>query len=400
MERVSSLLTRPIIHSGAPSTRLWVAKLYYFAFFAAIGALAPFFNIHLSNQGLSGAQIGLLGSIPPIIALLANPFWGAIADRWQIHQQVLALCALGAGLLTLPFLWVSGFWPLLLLVILMIFFRAPVPSLLDSAVIDMAARTGAGYGRQRLFGSIGFVAFSYGLGRLLSPRDMDAIFWLHGLLLAVVCAGLSLLLPIERLASRPKLLSGLAQLWRQPGYPNFLLMNVLMGAGAASFIGFIGLHLLALGGSEAEVGMVYALNAVTEIPILFIGSLLLARVRTKALIAIGLVGFAAVYIVMALSPAPIYILSVAPLLGVLYASFWMAVVDYAAQSAPAGLRATGQALVGAAQGGLGWAIGAIVGGLLWDVSGGSAVLWGAAALMLLAALVYVQASPLSFRMRR
>lgn len=400
MVRISWPLSRAVIQFGTPSAGLWVAKLYYLAFFAAIGALAPFFNIHLSNQGLSGAQIGLLGSIPPIIALLANPFWGAIADRWQIHQQVLALCALGAGLLTLPFLWVSGFWPLLLLVILMIFFRSPVPALLDSAVMDLVARAGASYGRQRLFGSIGFVAFSYGLGHLLSPHNMDAIFWLHGLLLAIVCAGLSLFLPIERLASRPNLLSGLAQLWRQPGYPNFLLMNVLMGAGAASFIGFVGLHLLALGGSEAEVGMVYALNAVTEIPILFIGSLLLARVRTRALIAVGLVGFAAVYIVMALSPAPIYILSAAPLLGVLYASFWMAVVDYAAQSAPAGLRATGQALVGAAQGGLGWAIGAIVGGLLWDASGGAAVLWGAAALMLLAALVYVQASPLSFKMRR
>uniref|UniRef100_A0A7C1K1G6 MFS transporter n=1 Tax=Caldilinea aerophila TaxID=133453 RepID=A0A7C1K1G6_9CHLR len=400
MMRISWPLYRPVIQSGTPSAGLWVAKLYYLSFFAAIGALAPFFNIYLSNQGLSGAQIGLLGSIPPIIALLANPFWGALADRWQIHQQVLALCALGAGLLTLPFLWVSGFWPLLLLVILMIFFRAPVPSLLDSAVMDLVGRTGASYGRQRLFGSIGFVAFSYGLGQLLSPHNMEVIFWLHGLLLAVVCTGLSLFLPIERLASRPKLLAGLAQLWRQPGYPNFLLMNVLMGAGAASFIGFIGLHLLSLGGSEAEVGMVYALNAVTEIPILFVGSLLLARVRPQVLIVVGLIGFAAVYVVMALSPAPVYILCTAPLLGVLYASFWMAVVDYAAQSAPAGLRATGQALVGATQGGLGWAIGAIVGGLLWDASGGAAALGGAAVLMLLAGLIYLQANPLSFRMRR
>jgi len=394
MTRISWPLNRSMVSSGAPPSRLWVAKLYYLVFFSAIGAIAPFFNIYLSSQGLSGAQIGLLGSIPPIVALLANPFWGAVADRWQIHQRVLAICALGAGLLSFPFLWATGFWPLLLLVAVMIFFRSPVPALLDSAVMDMVGKTGASYGRQRLFGSIGFVVFSYGLGQMLTARNLDAIFWLHGLLLAGVCTLLGLMLPIERVAQRPNLLAGLGQLWRRPGYPNFLIMNVLMGAGAASFIGFIGLHILALGGAEAEVGMVYALNAVTEIPIMFAGAWILARFRPSQLIVAGLIGFAAVYTIMAMATSPVTILAAAPLLGVLYACFWLAVVNYASQSAPDGLRATGQGLVGAAQAGLGWSIGAVMGGMLWDAFGGSVVLMTAAGLMVSAALVYAQANPL------
>jgi len=78
----------------------------------------------------------------------------------------------------------------------------------------------------------------------------------------------------------------------------------------------------------------------------------------------------------------------APALGVVYAGFWIAVVDYATESAPASMRATAQSLVGAAQGGLGWSIGALAGGLLWGYAGGAAVLWSASLLMLLAALVY------------
>lgn len=395
MSRMSWTLGRSIAGQRAPSSRLWVAKLYYFIFFAALGSLAPYFNVYLSAQGLSGAQIGLLGSIPPIVALLANPFWGAIADRWQIHQQVLALCTLGAGLLTIPFLWMTGFWPLLLLVVAMIFFRSPAPALVDSAVMDMIGRTGASYGRQRLFGSIGFVVFSYGLGQLLTTRQLDPIFWLHGLLLAVGCTILALMLPIERLRERADLLTGLQHLWRQPGYPGFLTMNVLMGAGAATFFGFIGLHVLALGGTEAQVGMVYALNAVTEIPVMFAGAAILARFRSSHLILAGLIGFAGVYSVMALATTPTLILLAVPLLGVLYGGFWMAVVTYAAQAAPSGMRATGQALIGAAQAGLGWALGSVIGGVLWQGFGGAAVLWAAAALMLSAALVYSQANPLS-----
>lgn len=388
-------LSHSVAGQGAPSLRLWVAKLYYLVFFAAIGALAPYFNVYLGSQGLSGSQIGLLGSVPPIIALLANPFWGAIADHWQLHQQVLAVCTLGAGLLTFFFLWTTGFWPLLLLVVIMTFFRAPVPSLVDSAVIDMVGRTGASYGRQRLFGSIGFVTFSFGLGQLLTTTNLDAIFWLHALLLTIGCTLLGLMLPVERISERVNLMAGLKRLWQQPGYPNFLTMNVLMGAGAATFFGFIGLHVMALGGSEAQVGMVYALNAVTEIPVMFVGAALLARFPSARLIQVGLLGFAAVYIVMAQATSPTLILLVAPLLGVLYAAYWMSVVNFAAQSAPTGMRATGQAIVGAAQGGLGWAMGSVIGGVLWQGFGGAVVLWAAAAIMLAATLIYSQANPLS-----
>lgn len=385
---MSWALNRPVAGQHTAPSRLWVAKLYYLVFFTAIGAIAPFFNVYLGAQGLSGTEIGLIGSLPPIMALLANPFWGAVADRWQIHQKVLALCTLGAGLISFAFLWASGFWPILILVIVMVFFRAPAPALVDSAVMDLVGRTGASYGRQRLFGSIGFVLASYGLGQLLTADNLDAIFWIHGLLLVMGCTLLALLLPIERLAQRTNLITGLQLMRKQAGYSSFLAMNVLMGAGAAGFISFIGLRILALGGTEAQVGMAYALNAVTEIPVMFAGAALLTRFRPSRLIVVGLLGFAAVYSFMALATAPIWILVASPLLGLLYAGFWMAVVTYASKSAPLGMRATGQALVGAAQGGLGWALGSIVGGMLWDGFGGSAVLFAAAGAMVAAAAVY------------
>ncbi|MCB0042326.1 MAG: MFS transporter, partial [Caldilinea sp.] len=286
-------------------------------------------------------------------------------------------------------LWTTGFWPILILVVVMVFFRAPAPALVDSAVMDIVGRTGASYGRQRLFGSIGFVMASYGLGQILSTRDLDAIFWIHGLLLAIGCTFLALLLPVERIAQRTNLITGLKLMRKQAGYTSFLAMNVLMGAGAAGFISFIGLRILALGGTEAQVGLAYALNAITEIPVMFAGAALLARFRPSRLIVVGLLGFAAVYSFMALATSPIWILAASPLLGLLYAGFWMSVVTYASKSAPAGMRATGQALVSAAQGGLGWALGSIVGGMLWDGFGGGAVLFAAACAMVAAALVYV-----------
>jgi PPP family 3-phenylpropionic acid transporter len=169
----------------------------------------------------------------------------------------------------------------------------------------------------------------------------------------------------------------------------FTVMNVFMGIGAAAFINFIGLRILALGGTEAQVGLGFALNALFEVPILFMGARLMRRFSIVQLIVFGLLGFATVYFTVASATAPTVILVAMPALGLFYASFWMAVVVYANESAPAHLRATGQSLVGAAQSGLGWAIGSILSGLLWDATGGASVFVFAGVSMLIGASVFL-----------
>ena len=93
---MSWTLQRPLAGQQTAPSRLWVAKLYYLIFFTAIGAIAPFFNVYLGAQGLSGTEIGLIGSLPPIMALLANPFWGAVAARGVLRQFGHILVAVGA----------------------------------------------------------------------------------------------------------------------------------------------------------------------------------------------------------------------------------------------------------------------------------------------------------------
>jgi MFS transporter, PPP family, 3-phenylpropionic acid transporter len=389
---MNRLLARPRAPAAAQQgqqVRLWVPKLYYLFFFAAIGALAPYFNLFLHARGLSGVEIGLLGSIPPLVALAANPFWGAVADRWHIHQLVLAGCVFAAGLVTLPFAWVNGFGPILILVMLMVFFRAPVPALVDTAVLGIVARTGASYGRQRLFGSIGFLSVSYGLGLLLTEETLGYIFWVHAGLLIFGCTLLSFMLPMERhVGENHGLWQGLRMLARRRRYMSFLLMNVLFGFGAACYVNFVGLRLLELGATEAQVGLGFALGAATEIPVMFVGARLMARFSLTRLIVAGIVGIAIAYMLAGLAASPLLIIMVMASIGFFGGTFWMAVVAYASVSVPASLRATGQTLIGATQGGLGWALGSITGGLLWDTAGGTVVLLVAGVSLLAGAGVF------------
>lgn len=364
-----------------------MAKSYYFLYFGAIGCLL-FLNIYLQEKGLTGIEIGWLGSIAPLIALIANPFWGAVADRWQVHRLVLATCTFVAGLVTMAFLQVSTFWPLLGLITALSFFRTPINPIVDSTVIDMVKHSRSSYGQQRLWGTVGFMLATFGLGQLLTPSNLTLIFWLHGGFLGLACTGLSFLLPIESAKEKVGLLEGLRVLATQSSYLSFLIAMTLLGMGISAYIGFSGLHILALGGSEQQVGLAWAINALPEIPLMYFGARWFANYSYKRLIIAGFLGFALVWSLAALAPTPTLLIAVLPGMGLCFGFFWVAAVGYASEAAPPGLSATAQALMGAVQSGLGWSIGSVIAGYLWDYTNGHVVFLFAASVLILATVIF------------
>ena len=188
----------PIERDQSLVVSLLAAKGIYLLFFGALGALVPFFTVYLQQIGLSGAQIGLVGSIPPLLSLVANPFWSGLADRYNLHRTVLVVCALGAGLMAIPFTLTTDFGWILVTVVVMIFFRTPVSPLIDAAVLQLSRKANVDYGRQRLWGSIGFTFVSMFLGLWLASDNLVMIFWIYGFMIAMGVATLSLFLPAEK----------------------------------------------------------------------------------------------------------------------------------------------------------------------------------------------------------
>jgi PPP family 3-phenylpropionic acid transporter len=185
----------------------------------------------------------------------------------------------------------------------------------------------------------------------------------------------------------------------QRRYVSFLLMAVFVGFGSACFINFVGLRLLSLGGSSGQVGLGFALNAVTEIPVMFMGARLSRRFGTNRLLLTGVFGLATAYFFAGLAPSPFFVLAAMAMTGFFSGAYWMNMVVYANESAPSQLRATGQSLVGAAQAGLGWAIGGVTAGILWDNFGGTVVLLSGGVSLLIGATVFIlgQRQPPSIR---
>lgn len=364
---------------------LWVARLYYLAFFAALGSIVPFFNVYLQARGLSAPQIGIIASVPPIVALAANPFWGALSDRWQAHRRVLALCAFAAGVISLAFIAVSTFASILLFLCLLSFFRTPISAILDSTVMSIiAVNPEVSYGRQRVFGSFGWIAASLSVGFLVGQVSIYSIFILHALLLAVVCALLSLRLPVQRVTTAINFREGLRNLIRLPEYRSVLILMVLFGAGLAAVSNFISLNVLRLGGAAALIGYVNASAATLEIPVMFMGHLWTRRFSRRAVIIVSMLGIGVIWAAIGAVTNPWWLPLFQAAFGVCFALFWPALVGYTHSNTPDGLHATGQTIAQAGQSGLGWALGSLMSGYLWAwnppllfVTAGALIIMGA-----------------------
>lgn len=367
---------------------LFIAKIFFFCYYGSIGALAPFLNVYLEQIGLSGVQIGWIGSIPPLIALFANPFWGAVADRWQIHRVVLAGLTFLAGLISLLFLASTNFWPLLLVTVFMTFFRRPIGSIIDGTAVEMVKITNDTYGRQRLWGSVGFVVISYGLGWLLTGRALTYAFWFHALLLSVVTTAVSLRLPIQGGKERVNIFVGVRQLAVKRSYRGFLASVGFFGVGMSSYLTFLSLYMIDLGGSERDLGLLWVAVAIMEVPVMYFGARSFEHFGYRRILQFSFFGFMIGWTIMAFVSTPLYLILSTLIISSSFACYWVSVVNYASESAPAGLSATAQALIGAVQGGLGWSIGSVVSGYLWDTAGGTAVYLFAAVAAVVAAICF------------
>ena len=365
---------------------LWNAKLFYLFFYGAIGFYITFFNIYLQDKGLSGTQIGWLNSIPPLIALVGNPFWGAIADRFRIHRLTAGFMALFAGFITLGFLIADQYWFLLLLVILLYFHRDPILSFIDSSAMALVTETGSDYGRIRLWGSIGFITASFGLGKLLTNAPLELMFWLQAAFLGIGCTALALLMPIRK-QIRPKILKGIGHLLRQRKSASFFASNILFGMGLI-FLQFMGLHMLALEATNAQIGLLFAAKASLEVPMMFLGGSFFNRFSNRWLVILGYVGQGIILVGLALAQSPTVLIWIISLTGVPFAIYRVATVAYANEIAPEGMETTTLSISNAGIFGLGNSLGSILYGYIWDFADGHAIIWAAATATLLAVIVF------------
>ena len=248
------------------------ARAYYFAFMGGWGFVLPFVNLFYVSLGLTGAQIGTVGSVSAIVGLVVSPIIvSEIKKRPQargILQASLMLAAIGYFLLGQQ----TVFPAILVIVFFQSLVGAGIMPASDAMAIHVSQEAGTGYGSVRVWASVGWILVVPISGWLIEHFGFRAGFL--GVSLMWLTAALFTLLIKHRYFVRPQL-AGQPQSNLRTAFRQITRDRTLLGyAIALVFIGFLNngvlqfenVFLSQLGASKVLISFAGILSAIVELP--------------------------------------------------------------------------------------------------------------------------------------
>lgn len=375
----------------------------FLSLYGSAAMFFPFLAVYFEGRGLTGKEIGLLVAIPPAVSILAGPLWGAAADASGSHRRLMRLALAGSLLLILPLPFASGLLFSGLLLGLHAAFFMSLPAFVDHTALQNLGDRPEGYGRLRMWGSIGWGLSGLLLAPVLARYGLAWIFFGHAAALALgLLATLGLPAGRARPASpqparRPspvlamrRFAGGFRPLFADRRWQAFLLLIFTAGFGNAVGGHFLFLYLGSLSAGPALMGLTLSMGVLSELVMLALAGRLQRRFGAPRLLLLATAGLAAQLLAWSLITSPQVAIVVYVLKGFAFATLWAAAVAYAGEIAPPGLAATAQGLLSSMFFGLSSAAGALLGGLGYELAG-PAGLFRWTALGMLAVLLAVQA---------
>src|SRR3989475_10637823 len=139
----------------------------FLAFFAIIYmniAAITFMALALLARGLSPAQTGLVLGVLPVVQVITQPVWGMLADKTGQTKRLLTLACAGLVAASIALWAAQEFVPLLLAMFGVAVMRAGILPLVTALALQHLGAEDRGFGRIRLWGSVGFSVAGFRVG--------------------------------------------------------------------------------------------------------------------------------------------------------------------------------------------------------------------------------------------
>lgn len=364
----------------------WKISFGYVWFFAGIAAFTPFAAIYYRSLEFTSFQVGLLAAMPAIALAITGAMWGAIADTLAKHRTMLRIALVLGAVFAILASRAEGFPLVFAGITLLSFSTVPLRSLMDHYAVLIGGRIQKPFGRIRLWGAFGYTAFALSLGRIMNEEVTSFFLVAYGVSLMLTLASTFSLPQLPVQARRP-LFEGVSELLANRRLMLVLLVAFAQAVAAFLIVASLGYHITSMGGNPSQVGVAFAVAAVSELPIFLIGYWLYRKIGPDRLIAILISLYAVRMILLAVVQSPEAVIGLQAIHGFTFGGFLVVCVPRAHELAQGRHPATVQALVTLAAFGLGNVVGAFLGGALLDHT--RQVYLGTAVLMLVVLVVYV-----------
>lgn len=282
--------------------------LFYSAIFVGTGAASPYMPVWFAHHGLSGAQIGLILSLPMLARAFTAPLLAVWADSFRYRRTALSFMSLGVAvayaLMALP-LGFAG-WTAVWFAASSAF--STISPLTDVIVLNRARRDGFNYGWPRGIGSVAFMITNVLMGAVLTWGSPDLVLVWITAAVALTAVAARFLLPPDpvheegHVAKAADRFAGVSGLLRDPAFMTAAIAAGLIQSAHAFYYGFSTLVWKQQGVPESMTGILWAVGVAAEVAFMWFMEPWRRRIGPRNLLVLG--GAAAMVRWTALAFAP------------------------------------------------------------------------------------------------
>lgn len=343
--------------------------LLYFLGYGSLACYFPFLAVYFKSRGLTYIQSGFAFSLSSLVSIGAQPLWGYITDKYLNKKLVILINIFACSLLIYLYIFAYGFIPVMLCVLILIFFQSSIMSIMDAFCYEISDKIPQiNYGSIRFIGSVGFAVLSLILGALIQRFGINVNFYIYSILFIL---GAVFLLDIhfksEANIKRP---SGkdILEVLKNYRFTVFVISIMLLNIATGAHSSYIPTLIEATGGDVEKLGVVWFAQAISEIPIFFFGSRLLYKYNELNLYIAAIVLYIVRMFLSAISPNYYMVIGVQLMQSVTFPLYMVAAMHYINVIVPEKVRASGITLLSALGFGLGSLIGNFGGGFILQYS--------------------------------
>lgn len=349
----------------------WRLSGYYFFYFAFVGAMAPYWGPYLKSLGFDAFDIGVLMSLLAVTRIFAPNIWGWLADRSGKRVAIVQMAAIASLFCFAGVFFGQSFWWMFAVMTGMSFFWSASLPLVEATTFSHLGERTDGYGRIRLWGSLGFIASVVSLGYAL---DLVSISWLPWMVFAML-AGVALFarfIPEAELLPHAHDHVSIWKLMRDPQVMVLIAACFLMSAAHGPYYSFYSIYLGEHGYSKSLIGWLWALGVICEIGIFLIAPRLFKRFAIEHVLMASFAFGVLRFLIIAWGiESPALIVFAQVLHAATFGAYHASAVGLINRFFKGRHQAKGQGIYNSISFGAGGALGSLYAGLTWDGLGAS-----------------------------
>ncbi|MBU3111219.1 MFS transporter [Clostridium lacusfryxellense] len=341
-------------------------KILYIVEFGAIACFSPFLTYYFQLRGLSYTQIGIAYAVSSITGVITQPIWGVITDKYLNKRTTMIITMVLSSVSIYNFVFAKNFYYILFSIALLLSFQSSLISVSDAYTYEiMDHHREIQYGRIRLMGSLGFAIIALFLGILIKYFGINSAFFLYSIIMftgaMIVCS-----IDYKDKTTPQKIdLADITSLIKDRKFFVFIVAIVFANIANGSNGSYISLLIQETGGDVSQLGLLWFILAISELPIFFFGKNLLKKHGELNVFIVGMLLFTLRYFLDSICTSYVYVIMIQVMQGITFPLFFMAALEYLNIITPRKMKTSSMTFFGAACG-LGAFIGNIGCGLLLE----------------------------------